>query len=222
MMVVQVLAFSEDIEICTMLTDFDLFHKIGLPIYKAYTMECVGHKGENVVAFDRMQAERFFVYFNNLEHQNTLQEGSMFQVEIIKMTLMLLFYETSAKISGNVAKKSVNFEHKNRLVLNFLNLAAKHFKVNRSVQFYADQLFISRKHLSRVVKEVTGLGPKVILDEIVVSEAVMLLNVSSMTVKDVMNELGFSDFGTFSKFFKSYLGKSPLAYRNQIEGKEIS
>lgn len=48
--------------------------------------------------------------------------------------------------------------------------------------------------------------------------AAILMNVSSMSVKDVMQELNFSDFGTFSKFFKGHLGQSPLLYRSHKNG----
>ncbi|MEN5088890.1 helix-turn-helix domain-containing protein [Sphingobacterium faecium] len=80
---------------------------------------------------------------------------------------------------------------------------------------------MSRKHLSRIVKEVTGKTPKAIIEEIVISKAVILLNVSSLSIKDVMVELNFSDFGTFSKFFKNMVGKSPLLYRKQLDKNEF-
>jgi AraC family transcriptional activator of pobA len=221
MVVMQILDCSEDIEMHTMFTDFDFFQKMTLPVYKAYSMEKLGREYETILLLDSRESSRFYEYFNNLEHQNTAREDLMFRMEIIKMTLMLLFYEISAKISGNLDKTHTGFEHKNRTVMEFLNLVSFNFKATRSVQYYADQLFISRKHLSRIVKEVTGKTPKAIIEEIVISEAVILLNVSSMSIKDVMGELNFSDFGTFSKFFKNMVGKSPLLYRKQLDKNEF-
>ncbi|MEN5234074.1 helix-turn-helix domain-containing protein [Sphingobacterium faecium] len=80
---------------------------------------------------------------------------------------------------------------------------------------------MSRKHLSHIVKEVTGKTPKAIIEEIVISEVVILLNVSSMSIKDVMCELNFLDFGTFSKFFNNMVGKSALLYRKQLDKNEF-
>ena len=215
MVVMQVIECSDDIEMYTLFTEFDLFQKVGLPVYKAYSMEKLGRENDTILRLDTRDSSRIFEYFMNLERQNTMDSGAMFRSEIIKMTLMLLFYEISSKINGNLARSIAGFERKNRMVMDFLNLASLHFKTNRSVQYYADRLFISRKHLTRIVKDVTGLGPKAILEEIAISEAVILMNVSSMSVKDVMQELNFSDYGTFSKFFKLHLGQSPMNYRNQ-------
>lgn len=221
MIVMQILDCSEDIEMYTLFTDFDFFQKMSLPIYKAYSMEKLGRECETILLLSSRESNRFYEYFHNLENQNTAQEDLMFRMEIIKMTLMLLFYEISAKISGSLDKTNTGFEHKNRMVMEFLNLVSINFKTIRSVQYYADQLFISRKHLSRIVKEVTGKTPKSILDEIVISEAVILLNVSSLSIKDVMGKLNFSDFATFSRFFKNMVGKSPLLYRKQLDKNEF-
>lgn len=128
---------------------------------------------------------------------------------------MLVFYELSNEMHSSPAYDQTNFERKNRIVLDFLSTASIEFKGNHKVQYYADKLFISRKHLSRIVKEITGNGPKAILDELVISEAVVLLHNTNMSVKEVMSELGFMDFGAFSKFFKSFMGVSPLTYRKQ-------
>lgn len=214
-MIIQLLEVSDDIELCTIFLEFDALQEIGLPLYKAFSMENLDRDFGNFISLDQDQADRFYIYIKNIDNQNTMEQVSLFQEEIIKMTLMLLFYEINAIFSGNLAKALPGFERKNRLVMEFLHLISKSFKTHRSVQYYADQMFISRKHLSRVVKEVTGLRPKAILDEIVIAEAVIVLNVSSMSVKDVMHELRFSDFGTFSKFFKNYMGKSPSVYRNE-------
>ena len=215
MVVMQVIDSSDDIEMYTLFTEFDLFQKVGLPVYKAYSMEKLGHENDTILRLDTRDSSRIFEYFMNLERQNTVDSDAMYRSEIIKMTLMLLFYEIGSKINSNLTRSSAGFERKNRMVMDFLNLASIHFKTNRSVQYYADRLFISRKHLTRIVKNVTGLGPKAILEEIAIAEAVILMNVSSMSIKDVMQELNFSDFGTFSKFFKQHLGQSPMTYRNQ-------
>nr|WP_288808350.1 helix-turn-helix domain-containing protein [uncultured Sphingobacterium sp.] len=218
MVVMQVMESSDDIEMYTLFTEFDFFQKIGLPVYKVYSMEKLGHEDDTILKLDKSDSNRFYQYLMNLEYQNTAPQDVPFRLEIIKMTLMLLFYEISAKVSSKLERTSAGFERKNRMVMEFLNLASLHFKTNRSVQYYADRLFISRKHLTRIVKDVTGFGPKAILEEIVISEAVILMNVSSMSVKDVMQELNFSDFGTFSKFFKGHLGQSPLLYRSHKNG----
>ncbi|MEJ5055470.1 helix-turn-helix domain-containing protein [Sphingobacterium sp. MYb382] len=220
--VTQMLNYSDDIELLGVFTDLDFFQEVGLPMYKAFSMESLSPEIDSHISLNAKQKQRFIAYIENLKLQNIATGDTLFKHEIIKMTLMLFFYEINAIRNSNLAKAMPGFEHKNKMVMDFLTLASKNFKKSRSIQFYADELFISRKHLTRIVKEVTGAGPKSILDEIVIAEAVILLNISALTVKDVMHELNFTDFGSFSKFFKNYLGKSPLAYRSEIAAKGVS
>ncbi|TYR31793.1 AraC family transcriptional regulator [Sphingobacterium phlebotomi] len=216
MLALQLLDYSDDIEILTLFTGGDFFQEIGLPLYKTYATETLRNDFCNFTVLEEQDAMRFEAYIKNIDQKNTLEKSSLFQRDIIKMTLMLLFYEISDLIHGGSDYSFSDSEVKSKIVMDFFGLASRQFKKERSVQFYADHLYISRKHLSRVVKEITGFGPKAILDEFVVAEAVMLLHISNKTIKDVMYELNFFDSGTFSKFFKSRFGKSPQIYRLEM------
>ncbi len=211
----QIVTVSEDVEIYSLLLDFEIFKEFRIPICRICYMDPIQSNRNIKSSFNPQQAERLVVYMENLEFQNTTKGNTVLQEKIIQTTLMLVFYELSNEMHSSPAYDQTNFERKNRIVLDFLSTASIEFKGNHKVQYYADKLFISRKHLSRIVKEITGNGPKAILDELVISEAVVLLHNTNMSVKEVMSELGFMDFGAFSKFFKSFMGVSPLTYRKQ-------
>jgi AraC family transcriptional regulator, transcriptional activator of pobA len=51
----------------------------------------------------------------------------------------------------------------------FRELLAERFSGQRSVSYYAEQLFISPKHLSQIVKEQTGKAARELIDEFVLS-----------------------------------------------------
>jgi AraC-like DNA-binding protein len=99
------------------------------------------------------------------------------------------------------------------LLNSFLKLLAVHFKVERSVQFYAEKIFISPKHLTKVVKEETGKSVGQLVNEMVIAEAKILLDTSSLTVGNVATELNFSNQFFFSKFFKKHSGLTPSQFR---------
>jgi AraC-like DNA-binding protein len=97
-----------------------------------------------------------------------------------------------------------------------LKLLREHVKEQRSVNFYADMLYVTPKHLSMCVKEITGKTCGEIIDEMVVAEAKALLHNSELTIGRVADELNFSDQYFFSKYFKKRTGMSPMNYRMAV------
>ncbi len=102
------------------------------------------------------------------------------------------------------------------ILLSFMKELSAHFKEERSVQFYASALFITPKHLTKTVKELTTKTCGEFIDEMVIAEAKILLGDLSYTVGQVADELHFSDQFFFSKFFKRRTGLSPKEYKNSL------
>ena len=84
--------------------------------------------------------------------------------------------------------------------------------------FRSRELCVTPKHLSRVVKECSGMSPHDIIAGEVLSLAVQLLQNDNMLIQQVADVLHFSDQAEFSKFFKKYIGMSPVEYRKEYYG----
>ena len=95
----------------------------------------------------------------------------------------------------------------------FYESLVESYQSERSVRFYADQLCLTPKHLSGVVKEVSGKTVGEWIDEFVVLEAKALLNSSSMNIQEIADRLNFANQSFFGKYFKHYTGMSPKEYR---------
>jgi AraC family transcriptional regulator, transcriptional activator of pobA len=102
---------------------------------------------------------------------------------------------------------------KDELVVRFLKSLSENFKEHRSVQYYAQQLFVTPKYLSQAVKSVMGKSAGELIDDIVTMEAKLLLQDASLSIAQVANSLYFSDQFFFSKFFKKHTGQNPSDYR---------
>lgn len=107
----------------------------------------------------------------------------------------------------------LKLNRKEELLMQFLKLLPLHFKEERSVQFYAEQLFITPKHLTTAIKELTGKPAGAFIDDMVITEAKILLNNHAISIGQVSEELHFSDQFFFSKYFKKYAGVSPSQYK---------
>ena len=96
----------------------------------------------------------------------------------------------------------------------FLELVNKYATEHRDMGFYADQLCITPKYLSVIVKRSTGRSPVEWIDRTVMLYARTLLSSSDMTVQQVSAELNFPNASFFGQFFKRHEGVTPKRYRN--------
>ena len=97
----------------------------------------------------------------------------------------------------------------------FINLLTEHHRKERRVDFYAEQLFLSPKHFSTVVKKVSGKTAGEWIDEYVILEAKALLKYSVMSIQEVAYFMNFPNPSFFGKYFKHHTGLSPSEYKMQ-------
>ncbi len=95
----------------------------------------------------------------------------------------------------------------------FRDLLTKNYRTQKSVSFYADNLNLSSKHLSEVLKGTVGKTVKQSIEELILIESQSLLKQTSMEIKEITYWLGFEDASYFTKFFKKKTGLTPSNYR---------
>jgi YesN/AraC family two-component response regulator len=86
-----------------------------------------------------------------------------------------------------------------------------------NVDMIADQAGISRVHLHRKMKELTGQTPHDFIRNLRLKKAAQLLTVQGMNVTEVMYACGFSNAASFSTLFKKVYGMSPRDYMKEHE-----
>ncbi|MFC6101586.1 helix-turn-helix domain-containing protein [Olivibacter domesticus] len=144
---------------------------------------------------------------------NHANQEHAFQFDLMFHSFNLFMLELAAIIKRHRPDNGATSTRRMDLLNSFLKLLAVHFKVERSVQFYAEKIFITPKHLTKVVKEETGKSVGQLVNEMVIAEAKILLDTSSLTVGNVATELNFSNQFFFSKFFKKHSGLTPSQFR---------
>lgn len=97
----------------------------------------------------------------------------------------------------------------------FTHLLQEHHKRERNVGFYADQMNITPKYLSSVIKDISGKTAARWIDEYVILEAKTLLKYSGMSIQEIANALNFSTQSFFGKYFKQHTGYSPSRFKRQ-------
>ena len=84
-----------------------------------------------------------------------------------------------------------------------------------SVDAIADEVGISRVHLHRKMKELTGQTPHDFIRNLRLKQAANLLSSHNMNITEVMYACGFNNAASFSTIFKKFYGMSPRDYMNE-------
>lgn len=143
-------------------------------------------------------------------------EKGFYRRQIIVNFLRSMLYKVLDiyKTVNNVtpaAKRSRNEE----IFYRFSKLVESEYKQHRSVQHYAGRLCITPKHLSVVVKAISGNTASAWINNYVILAAKVLLRATTKTVLEISDELNFTNQSFFGKYFKAHTGMSPQAYRQQ-------
>lgn len=99
----------------------------------------------------------------------------------------------------------------------FAELLRKHIMEKTSLDFYAEELCISKQYLSLIVKEKTRVSAGKIIAIMRTETASKLLREPDLTIQQIAAMLSFADQSSFGKFFKKHTGISPLKYRRTLK-----
>lgn len=132
--------------------------------------------------------------------------------ERIKALTNALLISIGRKISGMHAKtKRTNINRPN--MMRVLDLCLRKFTTNISASEVAADMFISRRHLSRIMNEVYGMSFSKKIASMRVSYAKELLKSSTLSIQQIAEKSGFSSSQIFCKTFKKITGITPREYK---------
>jgi YesN/AraC family two-component response regulator len=84
-----------------------------------------------------------------------------------------------------------------------------------SIESTAEELGLSRGHLHKKMKALTGVSPSEYIRNIRLKKAADLLRLRKYTIEEITYEVGFSSPSYFSRSFNHYYGTSPSKFINQ-------
>lgn len=103
----------------------------------------------------------------------------------------------------------------NQIVSNALDYMKKHYGEPVSLQDVADAAGVSKTHLCRLFKQHMGSSYNKILNDIRIGRAKQLLSNTDMSIQEISDQVGFSDYRYFKKVFIDLTGIFPTEYRLQ-------
>ena len=106
-------------------------------------------------------------------------------------------------------------QQEERLVTRIKRYIDSHLKDGPSLTDIADHYHFSREYLLRVFKKEEGVTILSYINDLKLDKAKARLTGTSMQVREIAEDLGFSSTAYFIRFFRTKTGMSPQAWRDQ-------
>ncbi|EUJ47953.1 helix-turn-helix domain-containing protein [Paenilisteria rocourtiae] len=144
--------------------------------------------------------------------QSHKTESSQLEIQSALLQIMLLltrFFKKELPVQEGV---SIHDTRITRLTQQL----EQQFDEQITLQGIAEQEFLSTSYLSRYFKKVTGLGFLQYLTQIRLKHSIEDLRTSSANISQIAQKNGFSSPKNFTTSFKTYFGKTPTIYRQEM------
>ncbi|WP_149695488.1 AraC family transcriptional regulator [Chitinophaga sp. CF418] len=126
------------------------------------------------------------------------------------------FYRRQFIHRANIAGKMVS--KFNAILAEYFNGGLLQDKGLPSVNYMAEQLHVSPRYLSDLLKQETGKTAIDLIHISLISEAKNLLKSADQSVAEIAYNLGFENPPYFSRLFKKEVGMSPNQFKRQATG----
>lgn len=167
-------------------------------------------KRSPVIKVQPQHESDFEIFYSHLRTVSS-DKDNPYIYQAVFFTVLSFLYHTAIKC---VRSEKETGSTASLITARFLKLARENFKKERFMDFYANALEITPKHLGRTIKAQTGYTASEWLDRLVILEAKVLLKSTSMTIQQIAEELNFASQSFFGKYFKNIVGVSPKDFRN--------
>lgn len=178
-------------------------------------IECCTHQGCNT-ELEKEFVTNLFRQVDIMDAESVKDENVEFCQQNIILTVnsLLLYIQHISKEKTNKGKERVG-ESKDRLFYDFRTMLAKNFREERSVQFYADELKVSTRHLNAICQRAGGQNAKEIIDHYTIIELQVALVYTHKTFQELVNEFRFPDQSYLNRYFKRHTGYSLSEFRSK-------
>lgn len=144
------------------------------------------------------------------------QLDSSFREDVIRAMVETTMYLICECFSAHISKKEdTQVSRQENYFRQFLKLLSEHYTERKAVTYYAEQLCISPRYLTTIVRRYSGMTVTDWMDKHLIMEAKYLLKYSELSIQEIAYQLSFSDQSFFGKFFRLHVGMSPTAYRTK-------
>ncbi|WP_105616636.1 response regulator transcription factor [Vallitalea okinawensis] len=120
------------------------------------------------------------------------------------------------KVARNLlANNEENTENAKSIIKRVINDVRQNYYKKLKLSYYAEKYFINSSYLSQQFKQETGKSFTSYILDLRLARAEDLLIQTELSINEISDKIGYSDYVHFSKLFKKHRGESPQQYRNR-------
>jgi AraC-like DNA-binding protein len=169
---------------------------------------------KKVIRFTTVEQSKLEQLFNKIVRESSTKDA---QSEIyVRLLLCELLILLGRKCDQAEDADMLRSEPKDRKIEEITAYIYSQYMKRLSLDQIANLFYISKYHLSRMFKEVTGYTIVEYIRSTRVQEAQKLLESSDLNMSHISERTGFDSTTHFCRVFKECTGVSPLQYRKQF------
>lgn len=133
--------------------------------------------------------------------------------------LTYLYWALMVKLTRCYKNDNLSFQQidsKHTIAEKFVMMVNEHCPKERKLTFYASELGITTKYLSRVVSKATGKNANRWIRECTIKKCKEMLLTTSYSIGTLAIMMEFNTSSDFCKYFRNYAGMTPMKYRGLI------
>lgn len=174
----------------------------------------IHHRSEPVIYLKPHDAESLNGFFRFLKEKISGPRTPFLKQKLQCVLQAALFEMMDIEMTSNNLSRELK-TRKEEIMAKFILAISENFRTHRRVTFYAERLCITPKHLSTVVKEISGRTAGEWIENYVMIEAKVLLKSTDLTIQEIASRLNFTNQSFFGKYFKHQTGMSPTEFRHR-------
>lgn len=212
--IAELLEYDDDLETDILMFSYDTVADLPLTKELGKIADLISEKPS--LALNETDFRDLSDFYSVLSHH--CNKDGRHQKEISKNILYALCYFLLQCYKSSVLIGSLKDNRSTAIYKQFFSLLYSHYKEERSIQFYADQLNITSKYFSKVVKETSSRNASELIDEMVIMGIKASLKCTDKTVLQISEEYNFANPSYFGTYFKRNTGVTPLQYKKSENG----
>ena len=182
---------------------------------QSWSIDVILHSRTNPVLHlhdkDKVKVISNFSLLNN----RYLEREHLFYNETFQLQMQLFLFDMWHIFANEYERRKRTVES-GSLYEQFMHLVNEHCMEEREVQFYANRLHITAKHLNYVCKQNTDVTASEWIQRYAKERIILLLKNKNLNIAEIAVKMGFSSRSFFTRYVKKSLGVTPSEFRNRL------
>ncbi|ASV31654.1 helix-turn-helix domain-containing protein [Maribacter cobaltidurans] len=148
--------------------------------------------------------------------EDEYRKGDTNRFDLIPMYLATLLKEVNKQVDISSMESKPHLAAL-KITEQYKDALQRFIREKKTVAEYADYLSVSKNHLHKCVKSVTGKSAHSLLANMRILESKVLLRQTDLSIAEVAFNVGKVDQSDFTRFFKTQTGMTPREYRSILK-----